>query len=247
MTQVFGTLKGRLELLETAGADRYNRPLFEYIRSLVERSENLPLTARRKIEEIAGMRLADYQVTFHEAQADARECIEELEETHGHQPELREKFSEANFNGVMRHAKRLKRRVQSIDPWQKKSQYNLVDAFSAPEDLAQLELLLELDGESQTEDRTFTVNSPEAMTTAGWQMSRTPLRLLQEATKSAKSRRAVNKAREQKPEIAGPLNSQTLATQLLEELQKVSPVYLKRLVSYLETLRLLEQVPGKSR
>ena len=54
-------------------------------------------------------------------------------------------------------------------------------------------------------------------------------------------------ARDQKPEIAGPLNSQTLATQLLEELQKISPVYLKRLVTYLETLRLLEQLPTKSR
>jgi len=35
--------------------------------------------------------------------------------------------------------------------------------------------------------------------------------------------------------------------QLLEELQKISPVYLKRLVTYLETLRLLEQLPTKSR
>ena len=246
MTGNFSTLTARLDLLEAAGAAHYNRPLFEYIRSLAERSEKLPTTARRRLEEIAGMRLADFQVTFHEAQADARERIELLEERHGPQAALRERFDRADFSGVMRYAKRLERKLSARDPWQKKSQYTLVDAFGAPEDLAQLELLLELDGD-QVEPRSFTVTSPEAVTAAGWQMSRTPLRLLQEATESAKSRRAINVARDQKPEIAGPLNSQTLATQLLEELQKISPVYLKRLVTYLETLRLLEQLPTKRR
>ena len=246
MSGTYSTLRARLALLEAAGAAGYNRPLFEYIRSLVERSANLPTSARRRLEEIAGMRLADFQVTFHEAQADARECIDELEAVYGPQAELREKFDCANFSGVMRCARRLERKLRSRDPWKKKSQYTLVDAFGAPEDLAQLELLLELDGD-HGEARTFAVSHPEAVTAAGWQMSRTPLRLLQEATETAKSRRAINVARDQKPEVAGPLNSQTLATQLLEELQKISPVYLKRLVPYLETLRLLEQLPQKGR
>ncbi len=52
--------------------------------------------------------------------------------------------------------------------------------------------------------------------------------------------RKVRIALEQKPENPGPLNPHMLAVKILNEIQAVSPAYLDRLVSYMDTLNVLQ-------
>lgn len=55
------------------------------------------------------------------------------------------------------------------------------------------------------------------------------------------SHRKVQFALDNRPENPGPLNPHMLAVQILSEIQSQSPEYLERLVSYLDTLALLDQ------
>lgn len=60
------------------------------------------------------------------------------------------------------------------------------------------------------------------------------------------ARRALLRAQAQIPPDAGPLNPQRLACQSLQTMHALSPRYLTRLVSYLDTLFWLEQVDRES-
>ena len=53
--------------------------------------------------------------------------------------------------------------------------------------------------------------------------------------------KVVNQALAEVPESAGPLNPQRLATRSLETMRDLSPHYLSRFVSYIDTLFWLEQ------
>lgn len=57
--------------------------------------------------------------------------------------------------------------------------------------------------------------------------------------------RAVNKALEEAPEDAGPLNAHRLVVRSLMAMQDVSPDYLGRFVNYVETLLWLEQAGAR--
>ena len=57
----------------------------------------------------------------------------------------------------------------------------------------------------------------------------------------------LNQAIEQAPENAGPLNSHMLVLRSLATMRDVSPDYLKRFMSYVDTLLCLEQADKRSR
>ena len=59
-------------------------------------------------------------------------------------------------------------------------------------------------------------------------------------------RQRVSRALEAQPESPGPLNPQMLAIKALAQMQTLSPHYLERFVSYLDTLLLLAQSEGES-
>jgi hypothetical protein len=55
------------------------------------------------------------------------------------------------------------------------------------------------------------------------------------------SNRVVTRAIQDRPDNPGPLNAQMLATRLLMALRRLSPVYLSRFISYIDTLLWLHQ------
>jgi hypothetical protein len=55
------------------------------------------------------------------------------------------------------------------------------------------------------------------------------------------SNRLVTRAIQDRPENPGPLNGQMLATRSLTELRRLSPEYLYRFVSYIDTMLWLQQ------
>ena len=58
--------------------------------------------------------------------------------------------------------------------------------------------------------------------------------------------RRIRQAIEQTPEGAGPMNSHRLVSRAIAEMQRLSPAYLNRFVSYTDTLMALEQLGRKN-
>ena len=228
-------LKARLELMKSANAQGFDAPSFICIETLVERSKDLPHNARIQLEEMARFRLSEYQTQFNEARADVEMLLEDLDLTEADKRVVAEHFQRCDFKGLTRYIKgRMKDRRTIFQRKQRKT--DLLATFGSAEELAQLDLLAELESGSEDEE-------DEQGAKVRPLRHRSPLKLLREHAAAEKNRLAVGTARKKKPEIAGPLNSQTLATQLLEELETLSPIYLKRVVSHLEIIRLLNQVP----
>lgn len=227
-------LKARLELMKSANAQGFDAPSFICIETLVERSKDLPHNARIQLEEMARFRLSEYQTHFNEARADVEMLLEDLDLTEADKEIVKEHFQQCDFKGLTRYIKgRMKDRRTIFQ--RKRRQTDLLATFGSAEELAQLDLLAELESGEDDGDEEQSQTRPLR--------HRSPLKLLREHAAAEKNRLAVGTARKKKPEIAGPLNSQTLATQLLEELETLSPIYLKRVVSHLEIIRLLNQVP----
>ena len=237
-TSTHERLKARLELMRSANAQGFDAPAFKYIETLVERSKDLPHGARIELEELARFRLSEYQMHFNEARADVESILEDLDLTDEDQVVVKEHFQNCDFKGLTRYIKSRMRDTRTIFQ-RNKPRADLLTTFGSAEELAQLDLLAEL--ESGSDESDDTAQKPSRL------KHRSPLKLLREHAAAEKNRLAVGTARQKKPEIAGPLNSQTLATQLLEELETLSPVYLKRVVSHLEIIRLLNQVPKPKR
>ncbi len=231
-------LKARLELMRSANAQGFDAPSFAYIETLVERSKDLPHGARIELEELARFRLSEYQTQFNEARADVESLLEDLDLTDLDRQVVHEHFQQCDFKGLTRYIKNRMKDTRTIFQ-RNRSRTDLLSTFGSAEELAQLDLLAELESGSD--------ESEEAAKKVTHLKHRSPLKLLREHAAAEKNRLAVGTARKKKPEIAGPLNSQTLATQLLEELETLSPIYLKRVVSHLEIIRLLNQVPKPKR
>jgi len=228
-------LKARLELMKSANTQGFDPPGFIYIETIVERSKNLPHAARIELEELARYRLSEYQTHFNEARADVEMLLEDLDLTDADKRVVDEHFQHCDFKGLNRYIKRrMKTRTSAFHRHSR--QRDLLDNFGSAEELAQLDLLAELESGVDESDESDGTLRP-------LRHHRSPLKLLREHAAAEKNRLALGTARKKKPEIAGPLNSQTLATQLLEELETISPIYVKRVVSHLEIIRLLNQVP----
>lgn len=233
-------LKARLELMRSANAQGFDAPTFLYIETLVERSKDLPHGARIELEELARFRLSEYQTQFNEARADVESLLEDLDLTDEDRQIVGEHFQRCDFKGLNRYIKRRMRDTRTIFQ-RNRPRTDLLSTFGSAEELAQLDLLAELESGSDADE------GDDASSKRSRFQHRSPLRFLREHAAAEKNRLAVGTARKKKPEVAGPLNSQTLATQLLEELETLSPIYLKRVVSHLEIIRLLNQVPKPKR
>jgi hypothetical protein len=64
---------------------------------------------------------------------------------------------------------------------------------------------------------------------------------------SSRAAQQVEQAVSRKPPIAGPLNSHALVLDLLSTMRELSPDYLRRFLTHVETLQWLEQAAGKYR
>lgn len=225
-------LVARLDLMKSANAQGFDPPAFAYIEAVVMRSKNLPRLAQADLEEMARYRLSEYQTHFNEARAEAEALVEEVNLTPPDREIVDEHFRRCDFRGCVRYVKRRMKDRRTVFQKAHRAQ-DLLATFGSAAELAQLDLLAEL--ESEDDETADTISKRISM--------RSPLELLKEHAATQKNRLALGTARQKKPELAGPLNSQTLATQLLEELEVISPIYVKRIVSHLEIIRLLNQVP----
>ncbi len=207
--------------LRMTGADRLDPVRFHFIEAMATRSRGQRVEVRRILDGKLREALAAYRRRFERTQDDARETIARIREhDRDAADDLQRLLVAGDFSGVSQYIARLAK----SDP-----QVSLADlarhlAQDSPEDL---------DG------------GP-----AGNVRSRAELKAMR-YFRNTWSRlsvdRQVTQAIEQGPENAGPLNSHRLVLRSLALMRNISPDYLNRFVSYLDTLLWLDQADRRHR
>jgi len=202
-----------LETLRGDGADRFDPVRWRFIEALARRSQLHQGEARRIIDGKLAEALATYSQRFEQALNEARESVARIsEQSPDAADELQQLFAEADFGALNRFVAGLEKRHSPL--------------AELTRHLAQLSAQ---DGEGGP------AQAPGA---------RGELKAIRNFRKTW-SKLAVDKqlaqAIEQAPDNAGPLNSHMLVLRSLALMRDISPDYLSRFMSYVDTLLWLDQ------
>lgn len=207
--------------LRMTGADRLDPVRFHFIEAMATRSRGQRVEVRRILDGKLREALAAYRRRFERTQDDARETIARIREhDRDAADDLQRLFVAGDFSGVSRYIARLAK----SDP-----QVSLADlarhlAQDSPEDL---------DG------------GPAG--NVGSRAELKAMRYFRNTWSRLSVDRQVTQAIEQGPENAGPLNSHRLVLRSLALMRDISPDYLNRFVSYVDTLLWLDQADRRHR
>ena len=236
-------LDARIAELEGQGAHRYDPVRFRYIQSLAARSRGKSETVAALIEQKALAAIHAYQKEFDRERSEAKEAAKRIGESF---PEAAGKacklYENSEFKRVRCLLSRLERsRAQS--PLSALAQ-RFEHARHAPEEnpaeprLDDLLQSLEREALSSAE-----ANASAAASFPPRSARKSQLRSLatyKNTMQTLNSNRVVARAIQVRPETPGPLNGQMLATRSLATLRQLSPEYLSRFVSYIDTLLWLQ-------
>lgn len=245
-----------IDTLLMQGADRFDPVRFRYIQTLSRKIHPLKDPVKSVLEKKLTQALNDYQCRFELASAAAASLAERIALQN---PDAAEKaqrlFAELDFNGVTR-----------LDAGLKKARQG--------ESLAELTLSMQRDELEDAEDGWGDENacSCEAPSFEALlrKQEKEALRLYSQASSSRENasqrqlgelksmrffrsawaklsaEKRVAQAIDKPPENAGPLNSHVLVIRSLATMRDISPDYLNRFVSYIDTLLWLDQAGKKS-
>ncbi len=247
MTSGSNTLQDRLDAMVKKRVNCFDPVRFSYIESLTRRAVRMPEAVRRQLEQRAVTALADYESCFDQAQKEAEDLMEYMASAYPEAIEpLQGLYSAKDFNGLKRMARIFQR-----------------DSLRSP-----LRLLIEqISGENrpvfhQNNDTSFeallhrredemlheTDNSAGRNADPPHRNEVSELKsyqLFRETWAKHYSDKLVSDAVRKLPENPGPLNSQMLITRSLMIIRNLSPNYLKRFISYVDTLLWLENAAEK--
>ncbi len=235
-------LRSRLSMLMECGADQFNPIQFGYIESLAQRATKKQETVCRLIERKALKALVDYQNHFDQARTDAEDIMTRVSlEYPNSAAQANRLFEECDFKGLQRLAGRLRRGNS------KGALVGLSNKIAKTDtDLGEKETSLSFDDFLKKQEEKILQSVEDSMADEGPsqrknKMALKTFSLFKETWAKFHSERLVNSAIKGRPENAGPLNSQMLVTRSLFTAQNISPNYLKRFISYIETLLWIEQ------
>ena len=202
-----------LETLRDDGADRFDPVRWRFIEALARRGQQHQGEARRIINGKLAETLTNYRQRFEQAQNEARDTVARISEQNPEAGgELQRLFAEADFGAINRFVASLENRHSPL--------------AELTRHLAQL--------------------SPEGADDHPAQApgARGELKAIRQFRQTW-SKLAVDKqlaqAIEQAPDNAGPLNSHMLVLRSLALMRDISPDYLSRFMSYVDTLLWLDQ------
>lgn len=237
------TLRLRLAMLVESGADRFDPARFRYIESLARRALGTQDAIRRLIEQRAFEALVDFQNCFDQARAEATDILARFSlEYPDSKDRLRRFVEQGRFKELQRLVVKRQRgnhqgALAALTDQIGKGDHALDKTMTALsfDDLLrqQEEDILHSVGNSVGSD-----NSPRSANKAELKT----FRLFKKTWTKLHSDRLVTRAVKDRPENAGPLNSQMLVTRSLFTMRHLSPNYLNRFVSYIDTLLWLEQI-----
>lgn len=209
-----------LACLRSEGAQHLDPMRFHYLEVLSRRLPGAPAGARRILESKLKAALMDYEERFRQARQTASDEVARLSAVHPAQArELRRLFAAGDYRGVRRMA---------------------APAPGAPvrTPLAQLNQYIQ----AATQDRVE--NGPGEMGRVDAEMK--SVRRFRQTWSRISAENQVKQAVGRGPENAGPLNSHMLVLRSLALMRDLSPDYLQRFLSHVDTLLWLDQASQKT-
>jgi hypothetical protein len=237
-------LRHRLADLEKRGGDLFDPPRFRYIAALSRRALEKRGAVRHRIEQLAQRALDELHEAFERERAKAEDL---LAATASEFPEemdrMRRLFSQGDFKGIRQRLERRRRK----DPGPLAALTNRIegrDPAAAQREAAPLSfdaLLMRQEAEALGSAAAPDCPGPGDPFRSRDEAALKGLCLFKKTWAALASDRLVAAAIRDCPENAGPLNSQMLVTRSLSIMRKLSPGYLSRFISYIDTLLWLEQ------
>jgi len=223
--------------MEATGAHRYDPVRFSYIQSMARRGFGKSGSAYTVIERKALAALAEYQKNLESSRMEAAQIVNHVCAVFpGAEINIRRLFKDNEFKKVLLLGRKLDRQQRETSLSALKNQIGrFASGFEEKNNPLSVDDLLR----QQERDVVAAIgNLPEGEEPAQ-QAEKTELRSLKhfkETMVKLNSDRLVKRSIQDLPENAGPHNSQMLATHSLSALRQISPNYLHRFVSHINTL-----------
>jgi hypothetical protein len=212
-----------LAALGVAGAGKFDPLSFHYIEVLAQRRLQHQGEVREHLESKLTAALRDLQARFNRAQSDAIDRIKHIK----YNLQTIDKIEKLDDYLAQGDLKALNRRISFLEQGPR----------SSP--LAELTRHIEQLAPSFSEAGVAEQSGPSTELKA--------IRYYRDTWSKLSVDKQVAKAIENAPDNAGPLNSHYLVLRSLELMREISPDYLNRFMSYVDTLLCLEQAERKSR
>jgi hypothetical protein len=232
------TLQAEISALEAQGGDQFDIVRFQFIRSMATRAQQLDKAVAVIVANKALAVLQDYQSDL----ARERQRLSAIvEETGAHHPaaraELQSLFDAGKLPAVKRLAARLSRHTTTarlaplLDTLESAPLKPTENSFQRPaSDLLQ--------GQENAVLDSLATDPPDAAARPAEELK--SARYFRELRQHRAAQDRVSQAIQDAPEDSGPLNPHKLAIRSLLAMRELSPSYLARFVSYVDTLFWLE-------
>jgi hypothetical protein len=247
MTEQGQSLQREIAALRECAAHRFDPVQFRYIESLLQRSEQQPESVAAILEDKTHRALENYRQRYTRALEEGALLLAAIE---------------SGFPDAAAHAQELQRRGQLMQL--EKLLCQLQHPRATDSAIGALTILLNQQAASHGDDpdstpleellRTQEAELITSLAQAGADSQ--PAVARKEELKAARRFRnaqvklnadkLVTQAIDEIPEECGPLNAQRLAARSLAAMRDLSPYYLSRFVTYIDTLFWLEQAEKKS-
>lgn len=237
-------LEHLLSVLVEIGADGFDPARWCYIASLARRAREKQGAVKHRIAQISLAALDDYRNEF---EREREKAVNMMARAASEYPDVTESmqrfYAKGDFRGMRRVFGRLFQQHHRgvLIPLTNRIMGGAHALERNKMPLTLDELLRQQDAQvlqpagSAAAPRTDPFPSAETV-------DLNPFHLFRKTWSTLYSDRLVARAMKDRPENAGPLNSQMLATRSLFIMRKLSPSYLNRFVSYMDALLWLEQV-----
>lgn len=238
------SLHAALAALEVSGADRFNPVRFGFIKAMAKRCLEQRESVANLVANKALRALEKYQSELLSEQADAEPLVKQVASSHPEAAEqVQSMFDAHDFRGVRRLAAPKQR------PTSEKALIGLLELINGEDKPgidqrgpAPISELLSTQEADAVRSLSSADTTPSAQQTPGELKA---VRYFRETLQRQHADELVSRAVTEAPADSGPLNPQKLAIQSLAAMRELSPAYLARFVSYVDTLFWLENT-GKS-
>lgn len=246
MIQLGGTLGRRLGLSVDSGADRFDPARFQYIASLVRRCIGKRASVVRRIEQKALMALEAYDRRYEKERKVVGGLVDRISSEY---PEAADKARELFEKGDLKGVRRLSARLHRCR--NQRALAGLTNEIMQRSALAgENETQLSLDERLRRQEEKI-IQSFLPTSVSDIRGSNSHIKVprsfhrYKETWAKQYAHALVTQSIEDRPEDPGPLNGQMLAIRSLSAMRNLSPSYLNRFVSYVDTLLWLQQTDKK--
>lgn len=230
-----GSLSTALAQLQADGARGFDPVRFRYLAAMNRRALALPEPAATLVTNKARAALQRFRSDFDRAREQAEGDLELLVAA---RPASRESLQGllqcGDFRGLRCAAARLRRAESTLSP-------AALTRLLAAEPAARPAPATLASAMTEQEQAFLGQGSSDGSPAPGIRAEPDSLAPLRETLTALATARTLERERRHKPAESGPLNPQMLALRSLESMRELSPAYLARFVSYLDTLFWLEK------